>query len=305
MADQYVVFTATGGENDFNVSLPSSRANNTYFVGPALGGVTGVVGIDIPSGVGDRTTTQFRVVTTAPLTAGDRIEFHIYDPAVPPGMLIGTKVFAGPATSGTYTATAGTMRCLLRAVGGGGGGGGSNGSAGAGMAVGAGGRSGCFIERWIDPGAVIVGSTYARGAGGAGGANTGSAGGTGGDTTITINGTLYTAKGGTGGAGMVSASTSSISLPGAESTGSGPADFVMSQQGQPGVRIFGTGQAAVSGCGGSSPFGDGGISRTGSQVGAAPLNTTGGGGGGGGTSTTGAATGGTGASGMIVIYEYS
>lgn len=69
-------YVATGGESDFMVTLTVPRANDSYVVTPALAGVASIVGVDCPdTAAGDRTTTQFRVITSAPLTAGDQIDF--------------------------------------------------------------------------------------------------------------------------------------------------------------------------------------------------------------------------------------
>lgn len=76
-------YTVTGAEpslSDFMVTLPVARANDTYRVQGTLAGVVVIVGIDLPDLVaGDRTTTQFRFVSTAPMTAGDQIDFLVSD----------------------------------------------------------------------------------------------------------------------------------------------------------------------------------------------------------------------------------
>lgn len=71
-------YTATGGESDFFVALPTARANDTYKVSASCAGVSSIVGIDLPDILAaDRTTTQFRVITSLPLTAGDQIDFIV------------------------------------------------------------------------------------------------------------------------------------------------------------------------------------------------------------------------------------
>lgn len=77
------IYTATGSEgSDFFISLPVTWANDSYYVQLDLGGVTNIVGIDLPNVAGsDRTTTQFRVVTTASLQSGDLLQCHVFDPA--------------------------------------------------------------------------------------------------------------------------------------------------------------------------------------------------------------------------------
>lgn len=80
MADQSFLFTASGGESDFWVTMPFTRANDLYFVSASPVGLANLVAIDMPTAAGaDRTTTTFRVVTSAALQASDRIEFRVYD----------------------------------------------------------------------------------------------------------------------------------------------------------------------------------------------------------------------------------
>ena len=73
-----VVYTATGLEGtDFNVSLGVTLPSATYEVYWAPKGVTMIPVLDLPNGGGDRTTMQFRVVTSATLTAGDKLSFLV------------------------------------------------------------------------------------------------------------------------------------------------------------------------------------------------------------------------------------
>lgn len=74
----YVVTGAEPDLSDFMVTIPVAQPTDTYEVEGSLAGVTAIVGIHFPDVVaGDRTTTQFRVVTTANMTAGDEIDFMI------------------------------------------------------------------------------------------------------------------------------------------------------------------------------------------------------------------------------------
>lgn len=79
---QVFQYVATGAEgSDFNVPLPIARANDTYLIQCTLGDVTLILAYQFPNTlVGDRTTTQFRVVTTAAVSAGDTFMFFIEDP---------------------------------------------------------------------------------------------------------------------------------------------------------------------------------------------------------------------------------
>jgi hypothetical protein len=78
-ADQNFRYTATGAEgSDFNITLPAARATDIYVVEMTQAGVTAIVGIDAPDVLaGDRTATQFRVVTTGALTAGDLFDIMV------------------------------------------------------------------------------------------------------------------------------------------------------------------------------------------------------------------------------------
>jgi len=71
-------YTAAGGETDFMVTLTNPKLVDTYKITATCAGVSMIVGVDCPDLLaGDRTTTQFRVITSAPLTAGDQIDFVI------------------------------------------------------------------------------------------------------------------------------------------------------------------------------------------------------------------------------------
>src|SRR6516165_8209035 len=80
--DQNFVYICTGSEgSDFNVTLPTARPDDSYFVTASLAGVATIFSINLPNSLSsDRTSTQFRVVTNAAVHSGDRIEFHVYDP---------------------------------------------------------------------------------------------------------------------------------------------------------------------------------------------------------------------------------
>lgn len=74
-------YTCTGAEGaDFFVPLPVARANDSYRVQATAAGMTLLLGFDCPDLVAaDRTTTQFRVRTTASVTAADQIDFLVTD----------------------------------------------------------------------------------------------------------------------------------------------------------------------------------------------------------------------------------
>lgn len=74
-------YTCTGAEgSDFLVTLPAARSDDSYVVIATLAGVAAIFGVDCPDLLaGDRTTTQFRVVTSANVVAGDQIDFIVAD----------------------------------------------------------------------------------------------------------------------------------------------------------------------------------------------------------------------------------
>lgn len=73
-------YTAAGGETDFFVTLPFARLTDAYNVVCTCQGVTVIPSIDLPDvAPTDRTVTQFRCVTSQPLTAGDQLAFFVSD----------------------------------------------------------------------------------------------------------------------------------------------------------------------------------------------------------------------------------
>lgn len=79
--NQVFRYTATGAEGtDFNITLPAARASDLYNVLGTPAGVAGIVPFNFPDLIaGDRTTTQFRCITTAPLAAGDQLDLLVID----------------------------------------------------------------------------------------------------------------------------------------------------------------------------------------------------------------------------------
>ncbi|HVO31351.1 MAG TPA: hypothetical protein VMV18_11460 [bacterium] len=76
---QTFVYTATGAEgSDFNVALPTAEADDAYEVQGALIDPSNILAFSFPNALaGDRTTTQFRVITTSALVANDTLQFWI------------------------------------------------------------------------------------------------------------------------------------------------------------------------------------------------------------------------------------
>lgn len=255
--------------------------------------------------------------TTAPelikctLLAGEELHytpaegFRVYDTAG--GMKVagrtGRFLKTTVLTSGTsFTTGPDTNTISIRMQAGGGQGGGCTvGSASISGGAG-GGAAGGYAEKKfaVSPNTAY---TYAIGAGGTtsvAGANTGQAGG---NTTFAVGATTVTANGGPGGIGCTSAATV-VTLGGAPPAVSTNGDVNASAApGEPGfVSAVGV---AVSGCGGTSPFGGGGNSLKTQGTGNAAIGFGAGGGGGCTISTTGAVAGGAGTNGIIIVDEYA
>jgi hypothetical protein len=76
----YFRWTMVADSNDFTVTLPIALAGDTYSVMAQLVNSTYVVGIYLPDVLaGDRTESNFRVITTSNLSMGDEIDFLILE----------------------------------------------------------------------------------------------------------------------------------------------------------------------------------------------------------------------------------
>jgi hypothetical protein len=215
------------------------------------------------------------------------------------GLFIGRQVLT--AASGTYTPTSGTKRVRVRMVGGGGGGGGASGSSGD-LAAGGGGASGAYFEKFIDPGATVTGGAFANGAAGSAGSSSAGNGGNGGDTTIVVNSTTYTAKGGTGGTGMAHSSVTAAAAGGVGQAGSSAGDVLYQQDGQGGWVIAAT--LFYCGIGGSSALGAGGMGGGVAVARAGIAGTGNGAGGGGACAGNSSLAGAAGTIGIIIVEEF-
>jgi len=78
-----VVYVATGAEGtDFMVPIGATMRDALYGVYWSPMGVTFVPVPDLPNAIGtDRTTATFRVLVSAPLTAGDKLAFLVVEAA--------------------------------------------------------------------------------------------------------------------------------------------------------------------------------------------------------------------------------
>ncbi len=200
----------------------------------------------------------------------------------------------------TYTPTAGTNTAIVVLIGAGGGGAGVEGVLNQ-AAGGAGGGGGAIVWKRITG---ITGTyTVAIGTGGGGGAEGNNPGTEGGDTTFTNGATTYTADGGNGGSSMASGTAVGFSQAGAGGVATNGDINADGDPGMFGVRLS-LSQAAAGKGGSCSPYGGGGLARVAEGNGFAG---SGFGGGGGGAVATDADdhSGGDGANGLIIIYEYS
>lgn len=218
---------------------------------------------------------------------------------------IGDPVYV--TATGTVVHPAGYTHVLVELVGGGGGGGGVNGD-GANTGGAGGGGGGRYSSAMLTAGLVGASTLCTIGAGGNGGTPTGGTGATGGTTSF---GTHLTANGGAGGAGTALSSVFNVATGGAGGTSGTGADFI-SAGGQGGVgQTFGSASPnrGISGAGGISFFGAGGIGRgvlsTDILIGDNGVSPGSGGGGAGvGSSSSNDRGGGGGAAGLIRLTYY-
>lgn len=213
---------------------------------------------------------------------------------------VALQVFTG---SGTYTPATGMAYCLVISTGGGGGSGGVDSDGTARAASGGGGAGSTCIESFS---AATIGTsqTVTIGAAGTAGANTGTNGGDGGNTTF---GSLHTAGGGSGSAGLA-ATADDNELDGAlGGTASNGAMNISGGAGASGTS-GGSSNIARAGNGGGSFWGGGGrggVSGTAAtQIGTTGLAYGSGGGGSANGNTAAGIAGITGAAGVILIVEF-
>lgn len=211
------------------------------------------------------------------------------------GSLIGVSVL----TSGTsYVPTTGTKNILIEMVGGGGGGAPiSRNATSTRISISSGGGGGAYLKTYITNVSSSTSYTYSIGAAGSG---TGTSGG---NTTITILGTTYTAQGGTVGVALNNNNGAGFS----ETANSAVASNgnILNRAGEIGnIATAISNTVGCSGSGGNTPFGIGGSY---SKIVGVGENGSGYGSGGAGafaTATSVSFNGGNGTLGVIIIYEY-
>lgn len=207
--------------------------------------------------------------------------------------------------SGTYTPTTGAVYAIVEVVGGGGGGGGADATSASNRGIGGGGGGGGYAREII-----TLSGTYSFtiGAAGTAGTNAGGNGGTGGTTTFGT-GPLLQATGGAGGTGIQGSSADIAASPGGVGGVGSSGDLNIS--GGPGLMgwTMPFGNPIISGAGGCSIFGGGGIAVTrnsgGSTAGNAGGNYGAGGSGAACYETTSGAAGGAGSAGVVVVTEFT
>lgn len=214
------------------------------------------------------------------------------------GRFIRTTVLT---TAVSFTTSAATNTLRVRMVGAGGGGGGATSNA-SNISAAGGGASGGYAEKTftVTPSTAY---TYQIGAGGPGGINGANAGNNGTNTFFVVGATNVVANGGPGGAAAPAAGANVLRQGGALPAQSTSGDLnAAGETGGFGYSITTT--TALSGCGGSSLFGGGGLATNANGNGAAAVNF---GSGGAGALTVGAAnaTGGLGSIGVIIVDEFT
>lgn len=221
------------------------------------------------------------------------------------GRYLGTSVLT--SASANFTTGPETNTIVIRGVAGGGGGGGCT-SVAAACSAGGGGGAGGYAEKTFT---VTPNTAYAYTCGALGAGSSGALGGTGGNSTFVVGATTVTANGGVG-APVATAATTLKAYPGGAG-GAVSTNGDVNGGGQPGeqgvvlIVNAGTTEIQVSGDGGSTIFGGGGVGLNTSGAGAVGNNATGFGAGGGGA-VTGAAqarAGGNGTAGCWIVDEYS
>lgn len=268
---------------------------------------TAAITLTIRTNNGGTTRTLFKTALAIgdSLQYEDRLGFCLMNSAgqvkqtSSPFKLIRTPSVLGPGTT-SYKIPSNCIAIFVELVGAGGGGGGCTASVNN-PAAGGGGAGGGYMRAWIlNPQTTTITTVVPTSA--AGGSGAAAANGTdGSDATMTVNSVVYTAKGGKGGTGMATGTLPLVALGGVGQIPTNGDINIAGQPGGPGIRINTT--IAIGGNGGSSVIGSGARALITDAIGNAGLAS--GGGGSGSTAISTNRTGGAGATGVIIIHEYS
>ena len=296
-----------GGSSSNNLRFTGSDANSTGGIEFYNGDTTPVevanIGVAASSGVitlsSDPNGTESNSRIDFDVDGAERMHIDSagLDLSVPITNLVRTQVFT---SSGTYTPATGANKALVYCTGGGGGGGGIDGNSTSSQnAISNAGSAGGTAIKLIT--SLASSYTVTIGAGGNGGAAGNNNGNDGGDSSFTDGASLtLTGSGGNGGAGRAAASTSSYGLGAAGGAASG-GDINM-RGGDAGAIRRQAGDVTMIGSSGGSFYGGSRSAQTSANARDADAP-----GAGGGATRTGSATnysGGDGADGIVVIYEF-
>jgi len=212
------------------------------------------------------------------------------------GGLLAVQRFTANAT---YTATPGTSRVLIRAVGGGGAGGSCTATSSSQVSCASGGSAGAYAETLITSG--FDGAAVVVGAGGVPAAIGNNSGGAGGASSF---GSILAVPGGSGGFGSI-ASTAPLLFGGTGTSALPTGANLVAAAGATGSEGFALATTiVVGGIGGSSAFGGGGRGG-GATAGSAGQAPGAGGGGAAAIASQSGFQGGAGAAGLVLVYEYA
>lgn len=294
-----------GAQSTGTISMPVTNPRiDRIVIDDSTGAVSVVTGTEaaspvppaIPVGKSPVAQVLLQTTSTAITNAMLADERDFSNVGLAGGALINVQIFT---SSGTYTPTAGTSKVIVEVQAGGGSGGGTAATSATTGAASSGGASGAYAKSLFTSG--FAGVAVAVGAGGAApaaGANNGNLGG------ASSFGSLVSCAG--GGRGNAGPAFTPPALVGGAGAGAGPtgANIV----GGTGVQsaagfVLGT-TVVVGGSGGPSHFGGGGTGG-GNSVGGNAASPGAGGGGSSSIASTAARSGGAGANGIVIVYEYA